>query len=447
MACNGFSVPLLLRSAQAALLLACGAQAQHVAETLDVEPVWAGHPVGFCLLTNPPRQFVAYFNADRQLTVASRELPSRSWTFNRLDEHVGWDSHNSVAMAIDTSGQIHLAGNMHVAPLKYFRSTKPLDASTLTRIAAMIGAAEDKVTYPEFLRGPFERLVFTYRDGSSGKGNQIYNFYEAEQQEWRRLTDKPLTDGEGQRNAYFVGPTAGPDGYYHLCWVWRDTPDCATNHDVSYARSKDLVQWERSNGVAYALPITLGTSEVVDPIPVNGGVINGCTRIGFDRERRPIISYHKFDEAGNTQIYNARPEAGTWAIRPLTKWGYRWEFGGGGSISTEIHVAAVETESDGSLTQSWSHRKYGSQRWRLSPDTLAPEEQLPLKSPPIPTSLQKVESDFPGMAVRYRSDAGESDSANHYYAIRWETLGPNRDHPRDPPWPDPSMLRVYRIEK
>ena len=29
------------------------------AQAIAVEPVWSGHPVGFCLLTHPPFQFVA----------------------------------------------------------------------------------------------------------------------------------------------------------------------------------------------------------------------------------------------------------------------------------------------------------------------------------------------------------------------------------------------------
>ncbi len=40
------------------------------------------------------------------------------------------------------------------------------------------------------------------------------------------------------------GPVRGPDGLFHVVWVWRDTPDRATNHHLSYARSRDLQRWE-----------------------------------------------------------------------------------------------------------------------------------------------------------------------------------------------------------
>ena len=355
------------------------------------------------------------------------------------------DSHNSIVMAVDIAGYLHLAGNMHVSPLNYFRSTMPLDATTLTRAPSMAGSEERRVTYPEFMRGPDDKLIFTYRDGSSGSGNQIYNVYDPTAQRWARLLDKPLTDGEGLRNAYFVGPVPGPDQYYHLCLVWRDTPDCATNHDVCYARSKDLLRWERGDGTPYVLPITLATAGIVDPVPVHGGIINGCTQIGFDAQQRPIVAYHKFDAAGNTQLYNARLEDGNWRVYQGTHWDYRWDFSGLGSITTEILVRPVKLEADGALTQSWSHHKYGSERWKLDPDTLAPEKRLAPEPSAIPAELRRVESSFPGMGVQFEQDSGKSNSADHHFVLRWETLEHNRDRPRDPPWPGPSMLRLYRV--
>jgi hypothetical protein len=48
-----------------------------VAQTrVDVAPVWAGHPVGFDLLTHGDRQFVAFYDAERNMTVAARTLGS-----------------------------------------------------------------------------------------------------------------------------------------------------------------------------------------------------------------------------------------------------------------------------------------------------------------------------------------------------------------------------------
>ena len=237
----------------------------------DISRVPAGFPVGFCLLTQDNHQYVAYYDEQRRMTVASRYLDSDKWTYQILQEQVGWDSHNYITMALDDEGYIHLSGNMHGAPLVYFRSATPRDITSLERIEKMVGENEKRCTYPAFMKGAQGELIFHYRDGGSGSGNEIYNVYDLETKTWRRLLDAPLSDGKGKMNAYFDGPKAGKDGYFHLCWVWRDTGDCATNHDLSYARSRDLVHWETVAGTTVTLPLTLETPGlIVDPVPVNG---------------------------------------------------------------------------------------------------------------------------------------------------------------------------------
>lgn len=425
-------------------LVAVGSQAD---QTLDIAPVWAGHPVGFCLLTHPPHQFVAFYDAERRMTVAQRKLDASEWSFARLDESVVWDSHNYVTMAIDAKGFLHLSGNMHVKPLVYFRSERPLDAASLVRVSAMVGAEEDRATYPRFFKGPDEDLHFKYRDGSSGSGNEIYNVYDAETQAWTRLLDTPLVDGQGDRNAYFNGPLQGPDKRFHLCWVWRDSPDCATNHTISYARSADLVHWERSDGTPYTLPITYASGEVVDPVPPGGGAINGNVRLGFDGDERPVISYHKYDDLGFTQLYCARREESGWRPVRVTDWQYRWEFSGGGSIPFAVRVSAVEVNADGNLVLAYTYPKSGSGRYVLDRNDLHVIDQLPRAEPAYPDELTRVESDFPGMQVKFESDSGAAETPAVHYVLRWETLGPNRDKPRDPPLPPTNMLRLYRIRK
>jgi len=422
-----------------------GATEPEVVDVLEVSRVWSGHPVGFFLSTEGAAQYAAFYDAERRLTVAQRDMGNRDWTLVRLDSTLGWDSHNYVTMSPDRTGRLHLSGNMHGDPLVYFRTERPGDIRSFCRVDAMVGSLEKRCTYPRFIAGPDDRLLFTYRDGGSGKGNQIYNAYDCETERWRRLLDQPLLDGRGAMNAYPVGPSRGPDGFFHLCWVWRDTYDCSTNHDVSYARSRDLVHWETVAGMPIELPITIDTKGVVvDPVPAGGGAINGNTRVGFNAQRCPIVTYHKFDSEGKTQVYNARYEEGGWRIYQVSDWDYRWDFSGGGSIRFEVRVAAVSAGPDGALTQRYSHDKYGSGIWILSEADLRPVGSKPA---PIrwPRGLSKPESEYPGMQVRWRSDVGASGESGIRYALRWETLGPNRDRPRDAA-PPPTMLRLYKLK-
>ena len=102
--------------------------------TLDIAPVWSGHPVGFALLTSGKRQLVAFYDAERRMTVGSRGLHESRWQLVPLPSVLGWDSHNYVTLAVDHEGQIHLSGNMHCQPLIYFRTTRPYDITSFQRV-------------------------------------------------------------------------------------------------------------------------------------------------------------------------------------------------------------------------------------------------------------------------------------------------------------------------
>ena len=417
-----------------------------IADSLDVAPVWAAHPVGFALLTHAPNQFVAFFDDHRQLTVAQRRLDEHQWTLTKLPDTTGWDSHNYIALAADKDGFLHLSADMHAVPLKYFRTGKPWDAASFEALNRMVGMNEISCTYPIFLRDTNDDLLFTYRDGRSGSGNQLYNIYDTKTKTWRRFLDKPFTDGEGRNNAYFVGPLRGPDGWFHLTWLWRASPDAATCHDLSYARSRDLKHWETGGGRPLSLPIRLKDAEIVDAVPQHGGMINGNTVIGFDADGRVTISYHKYDAAGNLQPWTARLEGGKWKLYQITDWAYRLEFSGGGSLpSFGIHLGPVRLESDGRLTQSFSHIKFGGGTWLLDPQTLRARGTIRGEQR-IPSELGKLQGTFPGLTVKWAEDSGTGDQPDQRYILRWETLNANRDRPRQGPLPPSSMLRLYEIK-
>jgi len=430
-----------LRLLLTASLLCNLAQAASVAK-LDIEPVWSAHPVGFCLLTHAPHQFAAYYDAQRRMSVAQRTLNSTNWTVTKLPSTLGWDSHNYVTMALDRGGHLHVSGNMHCVPLVYFRSKKPLDAASLDRLP-MTGDREQRVTYPIFLRDRTGRLVFRYRDGRSGSGDDLYNVYDEKKGAWSRLLATPLMSGQGKMNAYVSVPRLGPDGRFHVVWVWRNTGDCASNHDLSYARSDDLVTWTGSAGKPLALPITVQTGEIVDPVPPRGGLLNGGNALGFDNAKRLVITYHKYDPNGDLQIYAARHEAAGWKIVQVSDWkGYRWEFSGGGSIVREVSVGAVEPIGKDRLMLSCQSGR-GSVTWVLDEATLRP---IPGAKPPprnvsTPRGLGKVESSFPGMQKKNAHDLG-TPPVGRRFMLSWETLPAHRDRPRTGPLPDPVMLRL-----
>jgi hypothetical protein len=417
-----------------------------IGSSLDISKVPSDFPVGFCLLTAGRRQYVAYYDKDRQMTVASRTLDSDQWQFQPLPSKVGWDSHNSITMAVDEDGQLHVSGNMHVVPLIYFRTEKAGDITSLKKFA-MTGEQENRVTYPHFLKDHKGRLIFSYRDGSSGDGNTIYNCYDAGKHSWKRLLETPLFDGKGKDNAYSLGPVRGADGWFHIFWVWRETPDCASNHHLSYARSRDLLQWESAFGERVKLPLTLAEKRLwVDPVPSGGGLINGGQRLFFDADGQPLVTYHRSDAKGNMQIYAARPGKNAWTVQQLTAWNKPVLFGGNGTMEfIGIQISGLIRTAPGVLTMTYRHRDYGSGRLVFDEKTLRLLDIPVQVRPDYPAELGRLQSDFPGMGFRRVEDAGDSGDKHVRFVLQWETLGVNRDRPREPPLPQPSMLRLYKL--
>ncbi|HAA75268.1 TPA: hypothetical protein DCE37_09130 [Candidatus Latescibacteria bacterium] len=425
-----------------------------VLNNIQIAPAWAGHPVGFDLVTYKGRQFVAFYDHDRKMTVGQRSLQESRFELMRLEGRwldargrlstdLEWDTHNSITMTVDRNDHIHLCGNMHVDPLIYFRTSRSLDITSFARIDYMVGKNEDRCTYPRFMSGPERKLVFRYRDGMSGNGVDYYNVYDEGTQSWTRLVDVPILDGMDLMNAYARQPELGPDNQYHMIWMWRDTPDCSTNHDISYATSQDLVNWSAGDGSPLPLSITAEAStSIIDPVPPGGGLSNMCASLGYDSKDRPVVSYHKNDEKAFTQAYAARLENGDWKIHKLSDWDYHWDFSGNGSIDTEITLGAVEIREEAFLAMPWWHARKGSGIWKIDESTLQVVGSYPDPEPDLPEELSNVVSDLPGMGVR--TTAGRGDTERKYW-LRWETLERNRDQPRDE-IPPPSDLVLYEVK-
>lgn len=431
-------------------------QTESIEQTIKIDSVWAGHPVGFCLLTHGNRQYIAYYNAERSMVVGQRNLEEDEFSLHIMprtsrETHggtstvLGWDSHNSVTLGIDKDGFIHLSANMHGHPITYFKSTNPNDIKTLVQEMTMVGPNEKRCTYPHFMLTKEGELLFHYRDGGSGNGNEIYNIYSCETKKWSRMLDVPLTDGQGLMNAYQTQPMVMKDGWYHVYWVWRDTPDCATNHDLSYMKSPDLKNWYNAFGEPFDLPATLDKSLViVDPIPVKGGIINLAAKLCLDENNQAVFAYHKYDSVGNLQFYTAQSKNVKWIYKQVTNWDYRWEFSGNGSINSEVRIKGFNKRKDGNYEIDYWHIKYGNGSILLNDKFEAIGKVL--KPEPFGADLE-IEGTFPRLEVRTSGDLGSSVDENIRYVLKWETINRNRDRPREKPWPEPSQLYLYKLKK
>jgi hypothetical protein len=288
----------------------------------QVGPGWANNSVNAVvfrknsLVTHGQVQYIAYYDAERYLVLGQRRLGTRAWTVQRTNYQGNTDdAHNAISLMVDGAGYLHVSWDHHNNALRYARSSKPGGLSLGSKIP-MLGQDEESVSYPEFYRLPDGNLLFFYRIGGSGRGNLAINRYDVAQRRWQRLQTN-LISGEGRRNAYWQA-FLDHKGTLHVSWVWRESPDVASNHDMGYARSRDGGRsWEKSSGQAYVLPITAASAEYAARIPQNSELINQ-TSMSADRDGNPYIASYWRDAGTRVPQYHVVFRSGrTWQTQTL----------------------------------------------------------------------------------------------------------------------------------
>ncbi len=422
-----------------------------VLETIDVDSVTSDFPVNFSFLQQDDWQFVGYFNKDRNLTVASRQTNDPKWAYKILPTKVGWDSHNSIVMAIDRDNCLHISGNMHNDTLIYFKTEKPFQIASFQKVFPQVSVKdESSCTYPGFVKDANGQVIYFYRIGSSGKGNTINNVYDEAIKTFKRLTDKPLFDGMDDMSAYSGGTRLEADGFFHLTWVWRDTPDCETNHDLSYAKSKDLIHWETMAGEPVELPITpLKKQFTVDAIPAKGGIINGGWVLFFDDKKNPCFAFHKYDTGGISQLFIAKSDGKEWQIKQISNWNYRWAFSGPGSIESEIKINSAKLNPDNTIKVAYWHTQKGHGEITVDnkTGTLIEDKTVQIPNDMYPVELLKPNSGIDSMSVKWQNGRIEKTNNKAFYALRWETMGKSRFYKKPEKLIPPTVMKLYKMAK
>lgn len=306
---------------------------------VPVGPGWSNNSVNTvkfrknALTTFKDFQFIAYYDSDGSVVLGKRKLKTTNWEIVKTP-YTGnvKDAHNSISIAVDGDGYLHASWDHHGTKLRYAKSKLPLSLDLGTE-ESMTNIAEEKVTYPEFYNLPNGNLLFLYRSGSSGRGNMIINSYSVKDKKWSQIQSN-LLNGEDKRSAYWQAK-ADKKGIFHLSWVWRESWDVSTNHDICYARSFDGgLSWEKSNGEKYSLPITIASAEIAWKIPEKSSLINQ-TSMTADENGDPYIANY-WSESNIPQFQIVYLENGIWK---KTNTGFRitpFSLGGGGTKKIPI---------------------------------------------------------------------------------------------------------------
>ncbi len=324
----------------ACLLFIYNAQGQKIKNTL-VGNGWAKNTVNTTvfrknsLTSNGKYQYIAYYDEAGYVVLGQRLLSGKVWKLRRsgYTGHVK-DAHNVISIMVDKAGYLHVCWDQHDSKLRYARTLHP-NSLVLGYEQAMLGQNESKVTYPEFLKLPSDELLFLYRDGGSGHGNLVVNRYDSKQQKWERMHSN-LIDGEGQRNAYWQS-YVDRLVTIHLSWVWRESTNVESNHDMAYACSNDGgLTWQKSNGMGYDLPIKESTAEYAARIPQQHELINQ-TSIAADEKGNPFIASYWRDAGSEIPQYKViYLQEGEWKIRSFDFRKTPFTLSGGGTKDIPI---------------------------------------------------------------------------------------------------------------
>jgi hypothetical protein len=303
---------------------------------IAVDSGWAANSINTTvfrrnsLVSHGDTQYIAFYNKDGYVMLGKRKLGTTNWDINQTTYKGNIaDAHNVISIMTDDDGYLHIAWDHHNNKLHYARSIAPGSLQLSAQIS-MTGKAENRVSYPEFYKMPNGDLLFFYRDGGSGNGNLVINKYNHQSKAWASLQSN-LIDGEGKRSAYWQA-FVDQQGTIHISWVWRESPDVASNHDLCYARSRDGgTTWEKSTSEKYHLPVTESTAEKAAVIPQRSELINQTSMFADAKGNPYIATYWREQNSTVPQYHLVFKRDDAWHVQNLGFRSTAFSLSGGGT--------------------------------------------------------------------------------------------------------------------
>jgi hypothetical protein len=352
---------------------------------ISVDSGWANNSINTTifrknsLVSFHNRQYIAFYNKNGFVVLGKRKLHDTKWALKQTPYKGNVsDAHNVISIMIDGDGYLHMAWNHHNNALHYVKSKTPASLE-LTNELPMTGKQENKISYPEFYRMPSGNLLFLYRDGESGNGSLVLNQYNIKTKTWKQLHSN-LIDGEGQSSAYWQA-YVDKNGTIHLSWVWRETPDVASNHDLCYACSKDGgLSWQKSTGEIYKLPITTASAEYAFHISQKSELINQTSMFADDDGHPYIATYWREEGSTIPQYHLVYKTNDSWKKEVLDFRKTAFSLSGAGTKRIPIsrpQIIALKTKNNlsaalifrdeerGSKVSAAINRNLGKDKWSI----------------------------------------------------------------------------------
>lgn len=266
------------------------------------------------------RMFVCFVADNLDIVIAHRVLSvSAPWSYSVVDSFNVDDPHNYCSLGIDSLGFVHVAYNHHnSSTLNYKVSSLPYDVSTM--LTSSMPVTSSSISYPQFVRAGSSNgvLLFTYRSGVSGNGDQCLNRYDTVMSTWTQVAC-PLIDGLSTSSPYMAPPRVDTSGNLHL--VWTNRVGGIFNYGIFTALYNPTANtFKDGSGLPLTPPFdhTTNQGEVVvpDSVRVSNVGLNILPNVGVTDNR--LIVYLR--EVGDTwEVFSAHNNDGTdWTSKQLS---------------------------------------------------------------------------------------------------------------------------------
>lgn len=226
-------------------------------------------------------------------------------------EFVNDVGHNQPSIAVDGEGYIHVFTSMHVNLLRYFRSTRPGDVTTMVDASWDFPDVDWPYTYPIIARGSNGDVYCMMRAGvrssvgANKQGGVIYK-YDLTTKLWSRYAPAAETQGR----AIYPDDMSGHADGLHIIFQWGPYPASAVRHVGEYGVIGNDGLMRTVEGVQVPMPVTQGQMAYKPLQPgENSGSGTGLTigiqsaKFAFDGDTLSHIAYRFRTEDDPTGTY------------------------------------------------------------------------------------------------------------------------------------------------
>ena len=282
-------------------------------------------------------QVLAFWNNAGLLTFGKRADSGAgfgSWSYytTAIAVTADFDNHETISIAIDSTGIVHVCYDNRNDALRYRRSDASVAtwAGGLTSGLAFTSSNEAEVTYAILFEDSAGEIYVTYRDGGAGDGDQYLKKYNTGTSTWADATGTTaglIMDGQSHTPDWspylYRAPEIDSTGLMHFVWTWRQEGPTASDENVSHARyNPSTGAWTTLGGTSLTAPFNppgesghddskiftiLGTNQGVEPADV-----------ALDSNDVPHICSFGAEGAGTTQLYHYWHNGTSWTKNTIT---------------------------------------------------------------------------------------------------------------------------------